>query len=807
MVMGDLFHVEERLVKDYIHQAQAQEAAFLSVQDSLDGLFDFATDAAYVSKLATTEKLIQEFKEKAYVYADNPLSLTLESYALNLPKWLVAKTRSAPRLRYFMTRRPMQALFSILNLNPFELRKHRDITSAVKEAVNSRWAANVNEKVVSIGIGRNTERAYYNWLNGAVALSHRFMLADWLETIVGATAQVAEEGSPKAAYLYFSRLTRIFVPDNFDESKKREAFIGNIGNMAQYVTLHNNGFIRAFTGTINLLSDLTSNIKREFPLHKNTPEAGHLSTDSTTLYSEMGKIGLDEVLGAIDLEDRRTRYRTIGFGADDAEASESNPGRFYTFKASLKSFNEVFGFFDFAAVLQKVGASPKTAGEILINVPIGQRKSALSMLAKKPELVLLYEHLQGYGVDARAYVSFATELANINVAVEGQQATIFDVVREVAEAGHYTGASWLLRNPGVLSGSDLQSLVVLAQSAVPELTLELYKKWNDDPVKKRIVVELAPNLLNHQVLSLAVVLATVPSDKLSVLVNPTLEEVVALGQSQSPTNEILFKQPASEPLDQRARRFAWINLTYQNNLTLVDALLKAYDAVPPHLQHRIKELSDYVQETVEVPGREEVMLRYTGVISGMSPKLISYLFRTSDFFDTFLKQIPDDGLIGTLEEAVKKKNPYGDLHSILLGISDKQARVNTDGHSNSHVNGRHNPEVVIKEGVVYKIAIFGYFDSRKQNLLRSKLSGTAIEPIFFTKDVRGTYPDCDGVAIFPGASTGLTVPHFSASQGHYASHKVPIKAMGRMANVDKVAEALIEFGNELFLKSYDNLSA
>ena len=231
--------------------------------------------------------------------------------------------------------------------------------------------------------------------------------------------------------------------------------------------------------------------------------------------------------------------------------------------------------------------------------------------------------------------------------------------------------------------------------------------------------------------------------------------------------------------------------------------MSAYERLPKHLQHRIRQVHSYVKDHSPQEAQESILAQYVSRINNISAKLLNYLFRNDSFFQEFLKHSSEHGLIQDLENIIsanKKGNPYLELSKRLsvkkqgngLPIPDAINPFRSIARSITYEDG------FVEDGVVYRIAVFGHFDQRKQSLIESKLKSENIEVVFFTKDGHGTYPDCDGVAIFRGAPTGFTVPHYSAALSYYESHKVPIKNdTGRIGNAARVAGELIEFRNEL----------
>ena len=749
-VSARLFDVPKAAILQLELDARSHNILYNSVPQTLDSLFSFNSDQKYLSLLADAVRHAQELRQVTSNGLTNP-------YALKLKQ---AELPDVDAIEKEFHREHAKKL----RLKPGQ------ISSSFKAAAEAYCA----------GIAKMKDAVQKN----EPIFSTSLRVSDSLETIVADVEQVAREGSPKAAYLYFTRLVRITLPDNAEH--RGEFAFNNLYRFSANIKRKNNRLFK--------LLRLTSML------------------DLSRYYVDIGKLGLDNILLVLDQEEKRTRY------GSRTRHVRSNVFNF------VYTPSEIIGF---AETLGKIGAQPQSVADLLSEVPIGQRKSTFKALNKDPGIVKLYEQLKEHGVDARTYISFASELAGVEVRVNGETLTLQKVVSRIAsDEKQRSGAAWLVRHPEVWARSDLAQIIGLAGTRYSEMKLELYNKWSSDPLKSNVVLELAPQLSPEELRELATALLNIDRAYLKFVPSLTLDIILSLQKPEQTW------QAASPPIESETKerpervrnRVLWANIAYPDNLGLVSAVLHAYEVVPVHRQHRIKEVDEYVRDNYRHQGQtgmEAVLLNYFSKIGGMTPRLAAHVFGSPDeqLFNSFLRRLPEEGFVEMLEDKVKNgSNPYQELYGVLVheqkALSPRHISQQIAAAAIGKLGQMDSPDsddnLVSADGVVYRIAVLGAFDSRKQRLIESKLAGIGIELLFFSneKEIRGTYPDCDGVAIFKGStSVSGGLAHSSAVRSYYDKHNYPITVRGISRNADIVADALIEFRDQLVLNGRQNFSA
>lgn len=543
-------------------------------------------------------------------------------------------------------------------------------------------------------------------------LKTRLNIVGSLEDVLKNVGRVAEEGSPLAAQLFFSRMVGLFVPEAAEDMSRR--FLGK---------------------PVYLVSHALLQVKNK-PLSK---LRGLSQIDFTAFYKGIGKLGLDGILAALDKEERRTRYA----------------GRFRADFYKLNSFmNTPIQIFRLGDSLKKVGAAPESAQELIEGAPLGRRHYVFGALLKRPSDVRLYELIKPYGVDAGGFLQFLTDLGSVSVKFGAKKVVLMDALADIVkDESHRKAAAWILCHPDVLDGNDISNVLLLAQRSA-------------EPVGSS-----AANV----------------------------------------ANPVRHSQGLKAGLKPRPRGPIWPQLSYRENPRLVDLVFDVYDVVPLHLQHRVKQVDNYVREHFHKAHEEKAGL-YFSAISEMSPKLLRLIFSNDRFFDAALKRMSDRGFVSELEEAVNADgNPYSALYKLLVhqpkisagaifsSISEIAIKDAEQGGCSDSSNA---------DGVVYRFAVLGEFSKLAvfSEDIGKKLDGTGVEVVFVSPRHRGVQIDCDGVLIHGGGSAHTK--HNTVSMSYYERHKIPTRFIREGYGVNSVAQAALNFRDELVKgRSSERLSA
>ena len=584
-----------------------------------------------------------------------------------------------------------------------------------------------------------------------------------LDEVLRDTLYVAQKGSPKAAYLFLTRLARTGSSD----------ISGNAG----YLLLKNSREISSAV-TNNPLSRLLRPII--------------LSFDSRLCYVNIGRHGLEDLLLALDQEereDRREHYLT-------SEHYKAN-----THLTFLETPLRVMAF----AKDLGLGAQPSSAAEILLAVQICHRNPVFQTLEKDPGLVNLYENLKLHGVEAKDYAYFVSDVAAVEVQFGGKQTTLKEIVSGLSsDENHRSGAAWLVSHPGVWPRSDLAQVIGLAGTSYAKMKLELYSKWRSDSVKGSVVLELAPMLSLQELAELAEALPKIDSNDITLLSTPTLDGILALQKPEQNLEGVsgLVERRNRDNAALSGSKVLWASVAYPNNPNLVSAVSSAYEVVPAHRQHRLREVATFVSSSYKHQSRaarEVVLLDYFSKISGMTPLSASYIFGSLDdsLFSLFLRRLPEEGFVEKLETAVSESsNPYPDLSGVIISdsrpvVASALGRFEDDGVNIPSLNSN-----LASGGVVYKMVIIGRITGRAQETARRRLLEENIEPVFLQGETRGLPPHCHAVLIFPGGGT----PHSSATRDYYRRHNYPTVTIAGGYGASSVINSALTVRNRLASK-------
>lgn len=735
-VTTSLFGTSQASISGFNSKVHHNTSLINAVSKTIEGIFRFPSDEQYLSSVSFAVKEAQELRQAQQDCLSDPFAAKLLQAKLPLQKDLVEAFRKQYAKRF--------GLASPEHVNAQNLEKMAE--SYHSDMAKKKSAFRQNE----------------------VIFSQRLRVADSLEGMMESVERVAKEGSPMAAYLYFTRSVRIRIPENAEN--RIQLVLGDLFRLP--IVYFQNSIFRFL----------------------------RLAVQLEKIYIDVAKNGLDNLLLVLDQEERRVRH--------------SNRLRHVMTHRSYFTDTPI-DVYNFAIILGKVGAKAGSAAELLSEVPIGQRKSAFKLLKRDPRLVLMYEQLKEGGVDARSYSSFATDLANVEVVLNGEKRTLQNIMGELAvDERHRSGAAWLVRHPEVWGRSDVAQILSLASNNHASMKLELYNKWSEDPIKSNVVLEVAPTLSAPEVGVLSAALPKIDREDLRFIPELTLDGVLSLLKTEPQEAASAPQQTTVKESPERARnRVFWVNLAYQGNIELINAALKAYEVVPSHLQHKIKGVDDYVREHNKPAIRESMLMQYFTSITSMSVGLIRHVLSDDLLLEGFLQRSHEHGLVARLEEiAMSNGNTYSGLYDVLvrehklktpnemftLAIARKFAETDTPiSGTPAAVNGS-----AVAEGVVYRIAIFGNFENDKKFTMEvtERLAGSGIEAVFVSHKKRGTAADCDGMLVVPGRNT----PH-SASVRSYYEGNVPVMSVSGYG-VDSVVKAAVAFRDKLS-NSYVNLSA
>ncbi|MBI2138408.1 hypothetical protein HYU13_02375 [Candidatus Woesearchaeota archaeon] len=722
-VTAALFGVSESDVTGLNERVNASNRGYNALHSGLDSLFLFNSPDDYLTSLSRASGAVNEFVKATCDYMGNPFVERL-------------KRRHVPpkeRIREEFRRQTIKKL---------GLLKYATTPDNFDSAVTNYPAAIDHARSI-------VEK------NGPVFIA-RVRLGESLERILSEVERVSEEGSQKAAHLFFTRLVRILVPETSEQK---------VQMLLQKPVYQLNHMLR---------------FKDNLPLRLLRLAS---QTDFGASYADIGKRGLEDLLAALDREESRTRH---------CRRLNAAVYFIYSFHATPA---EVC---DFAVKLEKIGVSASSAAELLQEVPIGQRKYNFDRWSKEPSIVKLYESLKPYGIDARTYSGFMTDLANVEVAVEGKRLALKRVIEHIAMEEHCAaGAAWLLRHPDIWATEDSGRFLALARKVEPSLSGEGLR-------------ELAKNL------------SRIDSGSLASLQSITLENVMAPRKETEKPEPALFPKPAGESTGARDalpapvfHRTLWANISYHRNPELVGLILAAYQAVPIHLQHRIKQVDNYVREHYRFDAREDILRLYFATLSKISPLVVNHVFANEQFFQATLERLLEKGFVQNLESAVvKSTNPHATLYKLLVheprvrGINEivvsSIGRAVTED-KNGGPRALQPPYAPALDGVVCKVAILGNFEG-KSELMRAvtaRLADYSIEPVFVSSRRNGRPPDCDCVIVYTSNHT----PHSAATRGFYEQHNFPVRVITGGFGVGPIIQAAINFRNELVLGSNGRASA
>lgn len=749
-VTTSIFSTSNAEIDQFNAKNNRSNALVIALPRLLASLFYFETDSGYASALAAASRAVKELVQVTQDYLADPVTAKLKD--LRFPPYEVLG-------------------------GEFQRQYERKLRLPGNSKLNFDLEAIISSYRLNLEMARETvvknEQVYVDRLRGATSL----------EAVIAEAVKVAGEGSLKAAYLYLTRLARVLVPENIEHESRVAAFMSNTQRFAHLVRFKDRKIVKLLTFILRCSDQM----------------------NYTNSYITLGKLGLEDLLSALDHEERRTRYSSRAV---------------YHFKTFMNFSDDPLDVAEFAASLQKIGASPGSAAEMLTAVPIGQRKHTFGLLYKKPAFVRLYERLKAAGIDARTFMPFVTELSDVEVQVTSHKVSLYDIINRLASQDRQrSGAAWLVRHPEVLDGEDAQQIIELAGLESPVPRLELYAQWRSDSVKGQVVLEFAKKLPLPGLIALSEALPNVQNEELEALLGSaaahTLEQILGLRQPGSEqgqqeqavkageTGKLSLPPTAPSKAKVESNVMLWVRISYQHNPGIIEALMTAYENTPPHLQHRIRQVYSYVKEHHPAAGQESALMGYVSQLNQMSSGLRRYMLSNDRFFEAFLRHSPQEGFTQRLEQIVKEsRNPYSDL----AGIPElrEKSRISLQG-----LQGILNPlrgppngaglegEVTeAEDSIAYTIVIIGNFGNKTRQAIGRKLALENVRPVFLIPEKRGKPYDCDGVLIFPGAGT----PHSSEARNYYRSHGFPIRTIAGGYGINAVAEAAISFRNDLVTK-------
>ncbi|MBI4439330.1 hypothetical protein HY640_05335 [Candidatus Woesearchaeota archaeon] len=543
-----------------------------------------------------------------------------------------------------------------------------------------------------------------------------------LERTLEEVERVATDGSAHAAYLYFTRMTRCVLPEKHEER---------------------HGSLMEKAPKLRILAEM-----REGLFFRILRLSGDL--DFAKSYIEVGRLGLEGILDALDKEESRTRYPK---------------GLRYLY---LQDFIYTPSLIvDFALRMKKKEINPASAGELLRAIPVGQRKAAFREIDKNHDILKLYDALKPHGVSAASYVSFMNYFSNVEITMDGQARQMQAVVMESAKNSK-EAAAWLVNYPELLAIYEPAYIIGVTRKKASGQRLALLQAALNDKAKRQAALELEPKLGPDGLKKLARALSVIDSDSLTGM-EVTLEGILAL-------------EPASL-LQEKSSRHDWAEIAYTHNPGLLHAITATYHNLPTHLKHRVKQIDNYARHKGV---REDGLFKILVAVNNLSPELQMHILGDDGIFQAALPRVTDEHFMAELEEAARTETPHLSVYRKVVrtsgGLSNKLIKIALEEEDETDQNF----------GIVYRIGIIADIENSRAwvESVAERLSDTGIEPVFISFRKRGNLPHCDGFLIHPGGR----MPHFASARNVGG---MPVRVINGGYGADAVARAAIAFRNYL----------
>src|SRR3989338_8483226 len=619
----------------------------------------------------------------------------------------------------------------------FASRNRPPAKQEVQAAFNRQFSVETGARkaVVRADVSSSYDRA----VKSVVAFSRSFDAAKSLERILVETERVEKEGSALAAQLYFRRLARILVQENLDSEGKSDLFYRKSTVLGFVIRTGSSGLVRSLG----------------------------LSTffDHSRSYIELGYRGLEGLLLAVDVEQRRSRHSHPGWRAFFYQRAFVADSRF---------------FVDLAKKLGKAGLEAGSAAEIISCTQVGQRAYMAQRLYDAPGLVRIYEAVKPFGTSAEAFAGFATEVWDANVTVSGKRSRIYDLISGLAGSESTAeAAAWLISKPSIWDTGRPEIILAMAKLPHAPARLGMLLDCLGDELKMSALFNLGPGASEGEIKALGGLLVTQASEQQQAPISSPAVSA-SPGRSSQATGKAQFVP-------------FWIS-TYQNIPEIYNGLLTLYASLPQHIKGAVKQL-DY--EAKLHKGKSElVLMRYVCLVNGLSTELRNRVLGNRLLLAGLTSRAFEDGLVERLNGVVGSAvNSYAGLYDILL--PSQRLILEEPGQKQHAFQDGYNEVAETWDGVFTRIALMKSpgISMPKAGALSTRLAGIGIELVLVNPGKRGSFPDCDGAVI-----TAAGGRHIDAYNLH--SQGIPVRVVPGLGEQQIMSAAV-----ELRERRYRPLSA